>query len=77
VGAAAEARESIYDFDWKRPLVLVLGSEQKGISPSIRKKCHQLVSIPSPGDVESLNITVAGGVILSEIYRQRNKMIVK
>ena len=71
IGAAGEAALSIYDFDWKRPLVLVLGSEQKGLSPSVRKRCHQLVGIPSPGGVESLNISVAGGAILSEICRQR------
>ena len=71
IGAAGDADSSIYDFDWKRPVVLVLGSEQKGLSPSIRKRCHQLVNIPSPGGVESLNISVAGGVVLSEICRQR------
>ena len=71
VGTAGEAGLSIYDFDWKRPLVLVLGSEQKGIAPSVRKRCHQLVGIPSPGRVESLNVSAAGGVILSEICRQR------
>ena len=62
VGTAGEAELSIYDFDWKRPLVLVLGSEQKGIAPSVRKRCHQLVTIPSPGGVESLNVSAAGGV---------------
>ena len=71
IGTAGEADSSIYDFDWKRAVVLVLGSEQKGISPSIRKRCHQLVGIPSPGGVESLNISVAGGVVLSEICRKR------
>jgi 23S rRNA (guanosine2251-2'-O)-methyltransferase len=72
IGAAGEADLSIYDFDWDRPVVLVLGGEQKGISPSIRKRCHQLVGIPSPGRVESLNLSVAGGTILSEICRQRH-----
>jgi len=71
VGTAGEAALSIYDFDWKRPLVLVFGNEQKGLSPSVRKRCHQLVGIPSPGAVESLNISVSGGAILSEICRQR------
>ncbi len=71
VGTAGNAPVSVYDFDWKRPLVLVLGGEQKGIGPSIRKRCHQLVAIPSPSGFESLNVSVAGGVILSEIYRQR------
>ena len=72
IGAAGEARKTIYEFDWQRPLLLVFGSEQKGISISVRKKCHEIVAIPSPGGVESLNISVAAGVILSEIYRQRN-----
>jgi len=75
IGATGEADSSIYDFDWNRPLVLVLGSEQKGLSPSVRKQCHQLVGIPSPGGVESLNISVAGGAILSEICRQRSAFV--
>ena len=73
IGAAGEASTLHYDFDWKRPLVLVLGNEQRGLSPSVRKRCHKLVRIPSPGGVESLNISVAGGVILSEICRQRRE----
>ncbi len=72
LGTAGEAPLSLYDFDWRRPLVLVLGSEQKGLSPSVRKRCHELVRIPSPGGVESLNVSVAGGAILSEICRQRS-----
>lgn len=72
VGASGESSESIYQFDWTRDLVLVLGSEQKGLSPAARKRCHQLVSIPSSGHGESLNVSVAAGAILSEIVRQRN-----
>jgi len=71
IGAAGEDPETIYHFDWDRDVVLVLGSEDKGLSPSVRNRCHQLVSIPSYGTVNSLNISVAGGVILSEIVRQR------
>ena len=71
IGAAGEGPESIYGFDWKRDLVLILGSEGKGLSRSVRDRCHQLVSIPAAGHVESLNISMAGGVILSEIVRQR------
>jgi 23S rRNA (guanosine2251-2'-O)-methyltransferase len=73
IGAAGESSESLYHFDWTRDLVLVLGNEQKGLSPAIRKRCHQLVGIPSPGHGESLNVSVAAGVILSEIVRQRNE----
>jgi len=71
IGTSAKGSESIYRFDWNRDLVLVLGSEQKGLSRSIEERCHQVVSIPSPGDVDSLNVGVAGGAILSEIFRQR------
>ena len=73
IGAAGEAQESIYHFDWERDVVLVLGSESKGLSRSVRERCHALVQIPGSGQVESLNVSVAGGVILSEIARQRGR----
>ncbi len=63
IGAAGEGPESIYQFDWKRDLVLVLGSEDRGLSRSIRQRCHQLVGIQSQGYSGSLNISVAAGVI--------------
>jgi len=72
IGASGDGVESIYQFDWKRSLVLVLGNEQKGLSRAARKRCQQVVRIPSPGQVESLNVGVAAGVILSEIIRHRN-----
>ena len=72
IGAAGEGSESIYRFDWNRDLILVLGSEDRGLSRSVRSRCHQIVSIPSYGDLGSLNISVAGGIILAEIIRQRS-----
>ena len=71
IGTSAKSTESIHEFDWKRDLVLILGSEQRGLSRSLQKQCHQVVSIPSLGNVDSLNVAVAGGVIFSEIARQR------
>lgn len=71
IGAAGEAQESLYHFDWDRDVVLILGSESKGLSHLVRGRCHELVKIPGSGRVESLNLSVAGGVILSEIARQR------
>jgi 23S rRNA (guanosine2251-2'-O)-methyltransferase len=71
IGTAGEGTESIYRFDWKRDICLVLGSEDKGMGHMTRGKCHQIVSIPALGAAESLNISVACGVILSEILRQR------
>jgi 23S rRNA (guanosine2251-2'-O)-methyltransferase len=71
IGAAGEGPETIYEFDWKRDTVLVLGSESKGLSRSVREGCDQLVRIPGEGTVESLNVSVAGGIILGEISRRR------
>lgn len=73
IGAAGESTESIYKFDWQRDLVLVMGSEEKGLSPSIRNRCHQLVGIPAAGPQGVLNVSVATGIILSEVMRQRNQ----
>jgi len=71
VGAAGEGSESIDRFDWKRDLVLVLGSEEKGLGHAVKKQCHQIVRIEGSGAVASLNVSVAGGVVFSEIVRQR------
>ncbi len=72
IGAAVEGDENVFRFDWKRDIVLVLGSEDKGLSKGIKRLCHQLVRIPSAGNMAALNVSVACGVLLSEISRQRN-----
>jgi 23S rRNA (guanosine2251-2'-O)-methyltransferase len=71
IGTSGDAPTSIYQFDWKRHAALVLGNEQKGLSIPARKLCHEIVSIPSHGVIESLNVSVAAGIVLSEIARQR------
>ncbi len=71
VGAAGEGKTNIYEFDWNRDLALVMGSEGKGLSNVVRDRCHHLVSIPRLGRLNSLNVSVAAGIILSEIVRQR------
>jgi 23S rRNA (guanosine2251-2'-O)-methyltransferase len=71
IGTSGDASMSIYRFDWKRHVVLVMGNEQKGLGRATRKSCHEIVGIPSQGVIESLNVSVAAGVILSEILRQR------
>jgi len=72
IGSAGAGMESIYGFDWQRDVVLIMGSEDKGMGHMITNKCHQIVSIPSKGNAESLNVSVACGVIMSEIARQRS-----
>lgn len=71
IGTSGKGGETIYEFDWKRDTLLILGNEEKGISPSILKKCHQVLKIPSDEKIDALNVSVAAGVILSEIIRQQ------
>jgi 23S rRNA (guanosine2251-2'-O)-methyltransferase len=70
-GAAAESDVSIHAPDYEGDIGLVLGSEGKGIRPLIRRKCDFLISIPMQGQVTSLNVSVAAGIIIHEIFRKR------
>lgn len=70
-GAVAESRSTVYDQDFTGNVVIVIGSEGEGIRPLVLKKCDVLFSIPLLGGVSSLNASVAGGVVLFEIVRQR------
>jgi 23S rRNA (guanosine2251-2'-O)-methyltransferase len=71
VGAAAEAKQSYTDWDWKLPAAIVLGSEGHGLHRLVREHCDTLVRIPVVGKLESLNVSVAAGVLLYEVRRQR------
>ena len=74
VGAAGEAQRTVYDTDLTIPLALVMGAEGKGMRRLTRETCDVLVSIPMLGRVESLNVSVATGVLLYEAVRQRSKV---
>ncbi|VGO12700.1 23S rRNA (guanosine-2'-O-)-methyltransferase RlmB [Pontiella desulfatans] len=63
--------QNIYETDLSGPLALVMGSEEKGMRQLTRDKCDYLLSIPMAGFVECLNVSVATGVTLFEIVRQR------
>ena len=69
--------QSIYTSDLTGPMALVIGSEEKGIRPLVRKHCDLMIAIPQIGDVDSLNASVAGGVVMYEIYRQREAKLTK
>jgi len=71
IGTSHKGRVSLYEFDWDRDLVLILGNEEKGIGHAVEKLCDELVSIPVYGKIESLNVGVATGIFLSEITRVR------
>ena len=70
-GADGSARRTLYEQDLSGPVALVIGGEGEGIRPLVRKGCDQLVSIPMQGGVNSLNASVAGGILLFEVVRQR------
>jgi 23S rRNA (guanosine2251-2'-O)-methyltransferase len=72
-GADAEARMDLDAPDYQGNIALVMGSEGRGIRPLIRKKCDFLISIPMRGQVASLNVSVAAGVILFGILRKWGK----
>lgn len=70
-GAAGEADQSLYEIDFTGPTALVLGAEGSGLRRLTREHCDALVRIPMAGSVESLNVSVATGVLLFEVVRQR------
>lgn len=71
IGTAGEASETLYQTKLTGPLALVMGAEGEGMRRLTREHCDQLVSIPMAGTVSSLNVSVATGVCLFEIVRQR------
>lgn len=75
VGTSADAKIDYTDWDWSRSSALVLGGEGKGLHRLTAEKCDVLVKIPLLGKIESLNVSVACGVILFEAVRQRVKSL--
>jgi 23S rRNA (guanosine2251-2'-O)-methyltransferase len=70
-GAAGEAKESIYQLDGRGPMAIVMGAEGKGLRRLTREHCDGLFALPMMGSVESLNVSVATGICLYEVLRQR------
>lgn len=71
-GLAGEAKQDIYQADYRGHLALVVGNEGEGIRPLVRKQCDLLLSIPHYGGVASLNASVAGAIVLFEAARKRS-----
>ncbi len=71
VGLDADGDTAVDEIDGGGPIVVVVGSEGKGLSRLVRENCDAIVSIPMAGPTESLNASVAAGVVLAEIARQR------
>lgn len=75
VGLDVTARQCFYERVYPEKLVVVLGSEGKGIRPLILQECDFLVSIPMRGRIASLNVAVAGGIFLYELLRQKGHVL--
>lgn len=73
VACTEKAAESIYDGIGSGPVALVLGSEEDGISEDLLRRADALVRIPMRGKINSLNVSVAGGIAIFEALRQREK----
>ena len=72
VGAAAEAKQEYTEWDWTLPAAVFLGNEGRGLHRLVREHCDTLVRIPVVGKLDSLNVSVAAGVLLYEVRRQRS-----
>jgi 23S rRNA (guanosine2251-2'-O)-methyltransferase len=73
VAATEEASSDYTDIEMTQPVALILGSEESGISAELLKISDELIRIPIFGDIQSLNVSVAAGVIIYEILRQRKQ----
>ena len=71
VAASEKAVQDYSQADYKNPLAIVMGSEDVGISPEVLRLCDQMVSIPVLGKIQSLNVSVAAGVLIYEAVKQR------
>ena len=71
-GADGTADTSLWEADWDRPVAVVLGSEGEGLAPDVAAACDELVAIPLRGPAESLNVSVAAGLLLFAAARIRS-----
>jgi 23S rRNA (guanosine2251-2'-O)-methyltransferase len=72
VGCTEKTNDLYYSNDYNLPVAIIMGSEENGISPEYLKLCDAHAKIPLSGDIGSLNVSVATGIILYEAVRQRN-----
>ena len=71
IGASEKSALNYTHIDYKVPVAIVMGAEDKGLSPDVLRRCDELAAIPILGKVGSLNVSVACGIILYEAVRQR------
>ena len=71
VAATEHAKETCFNADYSGPVAIIMGSEETGVSPELLRICDQMIKIPMQGEISSLNVSVAAGVLLFEVVRQR------
>ena len=71
IAASEKADKNIYDLSLKKSVAIIMGSEERGISSSVIKLSDEVVKLPMFGKIESLNVSVASGIFLYEVIRQR------
>lgn len=72
IGADANTDSDYTQADYTGPVAVVMGAEGKGLHPRVKELCTKLIHIPMLGKIESLNVSVAGGIMMYEVLRQRN-----
>lgn len=70
IGMDHKSSNVLWEFDFTFPMAIVIGAEEKGIRPLVKKNCDFLISIPQKGNVSSLNASVAGALVMYEAFRQ-------
>ena len=75
-GTSDQTNSNYWEVDYTCPMAIIVGSEGKGMRPLTAKHCDYMVSIPMIGQIESLNVSVATGVLLYEVVRQRSSYLV-
>ena len=71
VAATEKSRKLLYDADFRKPTVIVMGAEDVGISKEVLKLCDEQLAIPLIGHIESLNVSAAAAIMLFDVVRQR------
>lgn len=75
IGTSDKSKQDYFEFDFPDPLLLLMGSEREGLSFSYQQLCQSMISIPMEGDCDSLNLSVATGVMLYQVYNQHRKKL--
>jgi 23S rRNA (guanosine2251-2'-O)-methyltransferase len=72
IAADGKGKTPLGDVDLKQPMAIIMGSEGEGVAPELLRIVDHIVFIPQAGELDSLNVSVAAGIILYEVQRQRD-----